>query len=285
MTELALETRERDTRAPGSEAQRSARRIWALYKRHAYELRHSVPGFVDMLFWPAMDLMLWGMLTTYFLQHQVHVPQAFGFLIGGVLLWDFVFRSNLGIGITFLDDTSWTQNVLNLMVSPLRPSEYIIGAVAWSITKVLIGWTMMVTVASLLFHFTAIDLGFSLVVFALTLMLFGTAIGMFVIGIILRFGPGADILAWGLAVILMPISSVFYPVSALPGWAQAIAKGLPSARSFEAMRAVLAGHAMPWGSLFVALALDGFYLLVGMAFARSMFNMLRRRGYITRYMT
>ena len=276
---------ERMLNAPGLSRRDSARRIWALYKRHAYELRHSVPGFVDMCFWPAMDLMLWGMLTRYMVQTNTSIPQAFGFLLGGVLLWDFVFRSNLGIGITFLDDTSWTQNVLNLMVSPLSAGEYIAGAVAWSMTKVLVGWTMMVTIASLLFHFTAFKMGLPLALFAGTLMLFGTAIGMIVVGVILRFGPGADILAWGLAVILMPISAVFYPVSALPGWAQAISKGLPSSRVFEAMRAVLAGKPMPWGSWLIALALDFVYLAAGMAFAKSMFNTLRRRGYITRYMT
>jgi ABC-2 type transport system permease protein len=285
MTQVAVRTHERDLNASGSELHSSARRIWALYKRHSYELRHSIPGLVDMLFWPAMDLMLWGMLTRYMIMTNTHLPQAFGFLIGGVLLWDFVFRSNLGIGITFLDDTSWTQNILNLMVSPLRPGEYILGAVAWSLTKVLVGWSLMVTIAALLFHFTAFSMGWELAVFAGALMIFGTAIGMVVLAIILRFGPGADILAWGLAVILMPISAVFYPVSALPGWAQAIAQGLPTARIFEAMRAVIAGHPTPWGSVGIAFALDFVCLFIGMMFAKSMFNMLRRRGYITRYMT
>ena len=106
-----------------SELRNSVRRIWAVYIRHAYSLKHSLPGVFDMLFWPAMDLVLWGLLTRYMLQTGNDLQQAFGFLIGGVLLWDIVFRSNLGIGITFLDDTSWTHNVLNLLVSPLRPSE------------------------------------------------------------------------------------------------------------------------------------------------------------------
>ena len=157
-------------------------RVWAVYKRHAYSLKHSAPGFVDMLFWPAMDLMLWGLLTLFIQRQQIHLPVAIYSLIGGVLLWDIVFRSNLGIGVTFLDDTSWTHNVLNLLVSPLRPSEYVAGAVAWSISK------------------------------------------------------------------------------------------------------VLAGHAAPWGKLGVALVFDGVYLFGGMAFARSMFGVLRRRGYVTRYM-
>ena len=128
-------------------------RVWAVYKRHAYSLKHSAPGFVDMLFWPAMDLMLWGLLTLFIQRQQIHLPVAIYSLIGGVLLWDIVFRSNLGIGVTFLDDTSWTHNVLNLLVSPLRPSEYVAGAVAWSISKVLAGWVVMLALAWTLFHF------------------------------------------------------------------------------------------------------------------------------------
>ena len=285
MTQVAVAHDQPHTSAPAGEVSKSVRRIWAVYKRHAYGLRHSVPGLVDMLFWPAMDLVLWGLLTRYMVLSNVEIPQAFGFLIGGVLLWDFVFRSNLGIGIAFLDDTSWTHNVLNFLVSPLRPGEYITAAVAWSLTKVLSGWAVMVTMAWLLFDFGALSVGPVLALFALALMLFGTALGMLVLGIILRFGPGADILAWGLAVLLMPMSAIFYPVSALPGWAQAISQVLPTAHVFEAMRTVLAGGSPPWDRLVIALLLDAVYLLIGMAFARRMFELLRRRGYVTRYMT
>ena len=268
---------------PG-EVHKSARRIWAVYKRHAYSLRHSLPGFIDMMFWPAMDLLLWGLLTLFIQRQQVHLPVAIYSLIGGVLLWDIVFRSNLGIGITFLDDTSWTHNVLNFLVSPLRPSEYVAAAVAWSITKVLLGWALMLTMSWALFHFFAFSMGPSLVVFMGALMLFGTAVGMIVLGIILRFGPGADILAWGIAVILMPLSAVFYPVSVLPEWARWVAHALPTSYVFEGMRTVLAGNPAPWGKLGIALVLDAAYLVGGMWFARSMFGVLRRRGYVTRYM-
>ncbi len=267
-----------------SEVRKSLRRIWAVYIRHAYSLKHSLPGVFDMLFWPAMDLLLWGLLTLFITQQNVDLPVAVGFLIGGVLLWDIVFRSNLGIGITFLDDTSWTHNVLNLLVSPLRPSEYIVGAVAWSLSKVMAGWVVMLTIAWALFRFSALDLGLPLAFFVLALMIFGTAIGMIVLGIILRFGPGADIMAWGLAVLMMPISAVFYPVDVLPQWAQIIARGLPTSYVFEGMRTVLAGHPTPWGNLAIAFAIDFVYLFVGLAFARSMFGVLRRRGYVTRYM-
>jgi len=143
---------------------------------------------------------------------------------------------------------------------------------------------VMLTIAWLLFDFSALDLGLPLVFFVLALMIFGTAIGMIVLGIILRFGPGADIMAWGLAVLMMPISAVFYPVDVLPGWAQIIARGLPTSYVFEGMRAILAGKPAPWGNLGIAFAIDAVYLVAGIAFARSMFGVLRRRGYVTRYM-
>lgn len=279
-----IEPRDRAPDAPPSELAMSLRRMKAVYMRHAYGLKHSLPGFFDMLFWPAMDLLLWGLLTVFIQSQQVDLPVAVGFLIGGVLLWDLVFRSNLGIGITFLDDTSWTHNVLNFLVSPIRPAEYIVAAVAWSLTKVMAGWAIMLTMAWALFRFSAFDLGLPLAFFALALMVFGTAIGMIVLGIILRFGPGADILAWGLAVMMMPLSAVFYPVDVLPGWAEVIARGLPTSYVFEGMRAVLAGGPAPWDKLAIAFLLDGVYLFAGLAFARSMFGVLRRRGYVTRYM-
>jgi ABC-2 type transport system permease protein len=264
----------------------SARRIWALYKRHAYEMRHSVPGVVDMLFWPAVDLMLWGLLTMYLIRQEAELPLVVGWLIGGVLLWDFVFRTNLGIGVTFLDDSSWTHNILNLMVSPLRPIEYLLGSVAWSFTKVLAGWALMVTLAWALFSFFAFGMGvIHLAFFALALMTFGVAVGMIVLGICLRFGPGADVLAWALAVLLMPVSAVFYPVEVLPGWAQAVANLLPTAHVFEAMRTVLVGDPAPWGRLVAAMGLNVIYIFGALMFVRAMFKVLRHRGYVTRYMT
>jgi ABC-2 type transport system permease protein len=238
-----------------------------------------------MLFWPVMDLMPWGLFTA-FIQRQAtgRLPLPIGFLLGGVLLWDIVFRSNLGIGTALLEDTSWSRNVLNFLVSPLRPSEYLAGAAMWSIAKVLTGWTIMISLAWILFAFAVFKVGVVLVLFAGALMLFGVALAMVVWGLVFRLGSGADILAWGLGVLLMPVSAVFYPVKVLPGWARAVASGVPTSHVFESMRTVLAGRPVPWPSLGAALALDVVYLAIGMTFAAAMFGTFRRRGYATRYM-
>ena len=143
----------------------------------------------------------------------------------------------------------------------------------------------MITIAWLLFDFGALSMGPCLALFMVALMIFGVAVGMVVLGIILRFGPGADILAWGLAVLLMPISAVFYPVSALPGWAQVIAQALPTAHVFEAMRTVIAGGSPPWDRLLHRPRARRWCTCSVAWRSRSRCStLLRRRGYVTRYM-
>lgn len=260
------------------------RRIKGVFRRHFYVFLHSPPAWFDLLFWPIMDLFLWGLLTSFIIREGVNVPIPVGFLLGGVLLWDLMFRSNIGVATSFLDDTSWTHNILNLLVSPLRSSEYIGGLVAFSFSKVLAGWVVMLVLAWAIFAFAFLEVGVVIAMFAICLMLFGVALSMVVVGLALRFGPGADILAWGLVVFMLPLSAVYYPVEVLPGWLQKVALGLPGAHVFESMRTVLAGGAAPWGRLGIALSLDVVYLAAAFAFAGAMFGTMRRKGYVTRYM-
>jgi ABC-2 type transport system permease protein len=262
----------------------NSRRIRGIYRRHYYGLLHSPPGWFDLFYWPVIDLLLWGLVTLFVLKRDIDLPLPVEFLLGGVLLWDILFRSGNQIGISFLDDTSWTHNILNLLVSPLRTGEYLTGIVLFSLTKLAVGWVVMVALAWGLFSFFLLDVGLVLAVFVLALMFFGIALSMLVVGLCLRFGPGADILAWGLMFLMLPISAIYYPVDVLPEWAQWIALALPSAHIFESMRAVLAGQPAPWGSLGAAFALDALYLALGLLFAGKMFRTLKRRGYVTRYM-
>jgi ABC-2 type transport system permease protein len=149
---------------------------------------------------------------------------------------------------------------------------------------VAVGWTVMALGAYLLFSFGVLEIGPPLLAFALAAMLFGVVMSLIVVGVILRFGNTAEILAWGIAEIVSPLCAVYYPLSVLPGWAQTLAWWLPPSHVFESMRAVLAGQPTPWGSLAIALGLDVAYLIGAFAFANRMLLQLRRRGFATRYM-
>lgn len=262
----------------------SWRRVLAIYRRYFYSSIHSPPLIFDIAVWPLLDLMIWGLLTRFIEESQTELPLPIGFLLGGVLIWDLLFRASQGISLAFLDDSAWSRNALNIFASPVRPSEYLAGATLWMLARVAVGWSVMAAGAYFLFSFGVLEIGASLLIFALAAMLFGVVMSLVVVGVILRFGNTAEILAWGIAELVSPLCAVYYPLSVLPGWAQRLAWWLPPSHVFEGMRAVLAGRPAPLGSLAIALALDLVYLGGAFVFAHRMLRQLRRRGFVTRYM-
>jgi ABC-2 type transport system permease protein len=258
-------------------------RIVAIVRRHFYVTIHSPTRLIELGFWPIVDLVVWGMITTFLRRQGTELPIPVGFFLGAVLLWDLVFRTKNSVSICLLEENH-SRNVISILASPITPGEYLAGAVVWGLGKVALTWAVMAVLAWGLFEFGILTLGPVVALYGAVLVVFGLALSMVVIGCVLRFGYAADELAWALAGILIPFSAVFYPVSALPGWARAVAAFLPPAHVFEAMRAVIAGRPTAWGSLWLAGALAGVYLLAGFAFARRMFVSLLRRGFVTRYM-
>ena len=80
----------------------SAQRIWALVMRHIYIWRSSVMRLVDSIYWPAVQMVMWGFMTQYLLPQASFVAQAAGVLLSGLLLWEVVVRGNLSLSIAFL---------------------------------------------------------------------------------------------------------------------------------------------------------------------------------------
>jgi ABC-2 type transport system permease protein len=80
---------------------------------------------------------------------------------------------------------------------------------------------------------------------------------------ILRWGLGAEELAWASIFLIAPVSGVYYPIAVLPAWLRPVAYAVPSSHVFEGMRAVLREGALHWDRLGIALALDALYVAIG----------------------
>ncbi len=127
------------------------------------------------------------------------------------------------------------------------------------------------------------SLGLGLLPVVALLMLAGWALALFVIGLVLRFGTGAEALAWGMLFVLMPLSGVFYPVSSLPGFLQPVALALPTTHAFDAAHRLAEGGSVPWGTLGMAAATTVLFCGLAVAFLLRMLRTFRSRGYISRY--
>lgn len=242
----------------------SLRRVGALVRRHAYLLLKSWPRLISTMYYPTVTMVLWAFLTIYLAPTSSFLKDAPGFFIGAVLLWDVLFRGQLGVSLTFIEEL-YARNLGNLFVAPLSLGEFITAQITMSVLRTAIGMGGACLAAWLMFHYSIFELGLPLVAFAAGLLVFGWAIGLAVSALVLEWGLGAEELAWAAIFLVMPVSGVYYPVSVLPGWLQAIAAAIPSSHVFEGMRAVLLEGRVPWEALAAAFALDAVYLAGGVA--------------------
>src|SRR5215468_5224431 len=219
----------------------SARRISAMMLRHWYLLRSSWPRLLDLIYWPTVQMVTWGFLQYYIAQNAGFFARAGGTFIGAVLLWDILFRGQLGFSVSFLEEM-WSRNLANLMMSPLKPIEFVLSMMTMSVIRLLIGMVPVSLLAIAFFGFNLYNLGLALAVFFLNLILTSWAVGIFVSGVVMRNGLGAENLAWTVMFLLMPLTCVYYPVAVLPPWLQTVAWSLPPTYVFEGMRALLIDH-------------------------------------------
>jgi ABC-2 type transport system permease protein len=255
----------------------SLSRIFALVIRYFYLIRTSWPRLIDLVYWPTVQMILWGFINKFFAAQSDWVAQGAGILIGAVLLWDVLYRSQLGVSVVFFEEM-YSRNLGNLFVSPLRPLELAASLLTVSMLRTLIGVGGAAGLAILFYRYSIFEMGLPLLAFFANLMVMGWAIGLMVVALVLRFGLGAEGLAWAILFAVAPFSGVYYPLSVLPDWLRPVALALPSSHVFEGMRAVVREHVFQWDSFVAAVGLNFLYLIAGLTLFLAAFHGARQRG-------
>ena len=255
----------------------SRRRVAAMILRYWYLLRSSWPRLFELIYWPAVQMLMWGFLQLYLTQNAGFFARAGGTFIGAVLLWDILFRGQLGFSVSFLEEM-WSRNLANLMMSPLRPIEFVLAMMAMSIVRLAIGVVPVSLMAIGFFGFNLYGMGFALAAFFINLILTSWAVGIFVSGIVMRNGLGAENLAWTIMFLLMPLTCVYYPVAVLPPWLQMVAWLLPPTYVFEGMRALLIDHVFRSDLMIQAFGMNIVVFSVGIFGFMLLLKSARRNG-------
>lgn len=256
--------------------------VYALVSRYVLLYTRNPVRLVELFFWPVVQLLVWGFLTSY-LQSQGggNLPKTITFLIGGIILWDALFRSQQGVAISFLEDV-WTRNLLNVFAAPVRMIEYLTATCAVGVLRVLVTTGVMIAIAWFAYSFNLFQFHLGLAFFYANLLLFGWSMGILVTALILRFGHGAESLAWAIPFMIQPVSAIFYPVSALPTWLQPVAYALPPAYVFEGMRHSLIHGTTDWKSMAISFALNLFYLALAAGVFAFTLRVAKRRGLLVK---
>lgn len=259
----------------------SSKRILAVALRHIFQTKRDLSRVAEIIWFPIIDLMIWGLITSFLASSTIKAPQAVLFFIGGMILWVFVYRMQMSLSISILVDM-WERNLLNLFTTPLTMVEHILGLTLVSLLKLTITFIILSFLALIVYSFSLSLLGVFIVPFAVNLMLMGWWMGTIINGLLLRFGFKIESFAWALVYVFNPLSGVFFPLSVMPHWMRTIAQFLPSSYIFEGMRQVLATGVMDTNRLFVSFGLNFVYSVLAVLIYYLLFRSSLRSGMLVK---
>ncbi len=256
-------------------------RINAVIVRHLYEARRNFDRVTDLVWWPVLDIIMWGFFTIYLAHSSRLQPSVVSCLLGAVILWGTFYGFQRDMAVGFIDEL-WCRNLINLFSTPLTLSEYMVGLIGVCLLKVMVGLCAASAVAWAAYSFDIVPWLPKFIPYMANLLFFALALGIAITGLIFRYTTKIQALAWSFAGLLMPASCVMYPMSSLPRRMRAIAWMLPTAHSFEGMRQVLAGNGFSPQHFWWGAGLNAMYFVLAMGFFGWIFEQARTRGLLVK---
>jgi ABC-2 type transport system permease protein len=256
----------------------SWRRVNAIVRRQLLVQYRNPAMWFLLLALPIVDAVLFSSIGVAYGEGDGPVQVLFT----GILLFHLVWQLTLAGSLGFLEEV-WTKNVLNLLTTPVRELDYAIALGIVGLLRTLIAVVLIGGVGVTLYAVDPDAAGWTLIPAAAVLLLFGWAVALFVVGLTLQYGDSAEVFSWGVLVLLMPLSGVFYPTEALPGALQAVAKVIPLTRAFDATRAGIEGGAVATGDLVIATTGSVVAVVLAFWFVLRQLRRFRQEGWVTRF--
>ena len=255
----------------------SLTRIYGLFLRHFYLITRSFPRVLDLVYWPTIQITLWGFISNFFATHTTYYNNAVGVILTCAILYDFLFRTSIGFNMLFLEEI-WSRNFTNLFIAPMKIGEILTSLVITALIRSLIGLVPAVLLTSPLFGISFLGLGIFLFFLFLSLYIFGITLGILVSSGLLRFGPSFENIAWSTMFLLAPFGCIYYPIETLPEVFQKIAYMLPLVYIFEEARNILINNSVNLDNLYSALKLNVVYLTLAIILFYYSFSEARKKG-------
>ena len=253
------------------------KKIYALGLRHLYLVSNSFPRILDLIYWPTVQIFLWGFISKFFTLNSDYYSNTVGIILTAAILYDFLFRVSISFNMMFLEEI-WSRNFTNLFIAPIRISEIITSLTLTAILRALIGLVPAAILAIPLFGVSIFELGIPLFFLLLSLYIFGVTLGLLVTSGLLRYGPSFENIAWASLFFLAPLGCIYYPVEILPDSLQLIARALPLVHIFEEMRNILLNNSVNLFEIIKSILISIVYFVFGVAIFYMAYFGAKKRG-------
>ena len=237
-------------------------KIYGLSLRHIYLIKSSFPRILDLIYWPSIQVFLWGFISEFFTMNSTYYSDAVGVILTAAILYDFLFRTSISYNMMFLEEI-WSRNFTNLFIAPIKISEIITALTLTAIARASIGLFPAALLAVPFFGVSLLSLGPPLLLLLISLYIFGITLGLLVTAGLMRFGPSFENIAWASLFFLAPLGCIYYPIEMLPEWLQIISKCLPLVHIFEEVRSILIYDTVNYIQIIKAITISCFYFMLG----------------------
>jgi ABC-2 type transport system permease protein len=252
-------------------------RIKAVMARHVLQMVKDIAKMLDMLYWPLVDIVLWGFTTLWFESSGGATGQMGLMVLTGLVLWGVIWRANIDISLCFLEEL-WSKNLVNLFSTPITLVEWSIGMMLLGLVRSVFIFFYAATLVNVFYGWNVMSLGFSLFIFFFLLLISGWSIGFFIAGFLAYCGQRIQSFVWAIGWIFSIIGAVFYPLEVMPQWVKVISSLFPISYIFEAMRLLVSTGVVSYTHLKMACILNLFYFFLALFFFKVMFDKSRARG-------
>lgn len=255
-------------------------RIIGILLQELFITRHSFEVILDIFYFSIINIIVFGFVSL-FLTGQSK-SQIGEYIIMGMILWEIIRVSQYTLSLGSLWEI-WSKNLSNLFVTPLNLKEYLGAEMFSGAIKALIVFFTISFIGMQIFHFNIFQLGpLNLVIFFINLVIFSWAIGLFLLGLIFRFGTRIQAFAWSLIFLFQPLCATLFPLRILPQQIQYISYMLPPTYVFEAARQALITKEINWQFAGISFCLNIIYFILSIVFFNYMFNKSKETGQFAR---
>ena len=252
-------------------------KIYGLSLRHIYLIKSSFPRILDLIYWPSIQIFLWGFISKFFTMDSAYYSNTVGVILTAAILYDFLFRTSISYNMMFLEEI-WSRNFTNLFIAPIKISEIICALTFTAIIRTSIGLIPAALLAMPLFGVSVFSLGPPLFFLLLSLYIFGITLGLLVTSGLIRFGPSFENIAWASLFFLAPLGCIYYPIEILPEWLQIVSKLLPLVHIFEEMRNILIYDIINYKQIIKSISISCIYFVLGVVVFYWSYHGARIRG-------
>jgi len=243
-----------------------------------YHAMHSPETWADLVWFTFINILVFGLLSKVLGQNS----QTFvSMLMLGYVFWEIIRVAQYSVSISILWEI-WAKSFSSLFITPLTLAELMVGQMISATVKTFMVFLLTAGLSALFFNFSVFLLGPMLLLYGMILLWFAFAAGIFITGMLFRYGTNLAALAWSLIYIVQPISAVFYPVEALPASIRWISYLSPVTYVMESSRSQLSTGNVNWAYLGLATLITAFYFIASWRYMDMMYTHSKRTGSFAR---